>query len=89
MRAIGAGNGATGASNIDVYPFIVCGQDSVYDVALRGEKAIDIIHNPIGQNSKSDPLNQRGYVGAKFWAASKIVNGGWMGVIEAGSKALT
>lgn len=85
----GAAVGATGldsttGSNIDVYPFIVMGEDAVFDVALRGMNSLDVIHIPHTREDKSDPLKQRGYVGAKFWDAVKIVNGGWMGVIEAG-----
>lgn len=79
---------STGASNIDVYPFIVMGEDAVYDVALRGLNSFDLIHIPHNTKDKSDVLQQRGYVGAKFWDAVSIVNGGWMGVIEAGRTAL-
>tara|TARA_R110002096_G_scaffold210340_2_gene397662 strand:+ start:378 stop:1427 length:1050 start_codon:yes stop_codon:yes gene_type:complete len=70
--------------NVDVYPFIVCGQDAVYDVALRGLNSIDPYHIPHTTRDKSDPGGQRGYVGASFYSAVLIVNGGWMGVIEAG-----
>ncbi len=85
----GALVGATGltsttGTSIDVYPFIIMGENAVYDVALRGSNSFDVTHLPISQMSKSDPLNQRGFVGSKFYAAVKIVNGGWMGVIEAG-----
>lgn len=75
---------SSGGSNIDVYPFIVMGEDACYDVALRGLNSFDVIHIPHTREDKSDPLKQRGYVGAKFWAAVAIVNGGWMGIIEAG-----
>lgn len=85
----GAPIGSTGlysttGSSIDVYPFIVFGEDAVYDVALRDMNSFDVIHIPHNTPDKSDPLKQRGYVGAKFWCAVAIVNGGWMGVIEAG-----
>lgn len=83
--AVGAtGLYSTGAANIDVYPFIVCGEDAVYDVALRGLNSFTPYHIPHTQRDKSDPGAQRGYVGGDFWAAVLIVNGGWMGVIEAG-----
>lgn len=83
--AASAGTGlfSTGGSSLDVYPFIVMGEDAVFDVALRGMNSFDVIHIPHNREDKSDPLKQRGYVGAKFWSAAKIVNGGWMGVIEA------
>lgn len=85
----GAAVGSTGlvsttGTTVDTYPFIVMGQDAVYDVALRGLNSFDVIHLPHTKHDKSDPLGQRGYVGAKFWCAVSIVNGGWMGVIEAG-----
>lgn len=84
----GAAVGATGlvdtGGNIDVYPFMVMGEDAVYDVALRNMNSFDLIHIPHNSEDKSDPLKQRGYVGAKFWSAVAIVNEGWMGVIEAG-----
>jgi N4-gp56 family major capsid protein len=75
---------STTGTSADVYPFIIMGEDAVYDVALRGMKSFDLNHIPHTTLSKSDPLNQRGYVSCKFWAAATIVNGGWMGVIEAG-----
>lgn len=86
----GAAVGSTGlvsttGSNIDVYPFLVMGEDAVYDVALRGMNSFDTIHIPVGKEDKSDPLKQRGYIGAKFYSAVAIVNAGWMGVIEAGT----
>lgn len=79
---------STGASTVDVYPFIVCGEESTYDVALRGMNSFTPYHIPHTQRDKADPGAQRGYVGADFWAAVLVVNGGWMGVIEAGVSAL-
>lgn len=88
--ATAAGTGLyTTGTKVEVYPFLVMGEDAVYDVALRGMNSFDVIHLPHSQADKSDPLKQRGYVGAKFWSAVAIVNGGWMGVIEAGVSALT
>jgi N4-gp56 family major capsid protein len=95
----GAAVGSTGlvsttGASIDVYPYLVMGENACYDVALKmvegsSRKPIDVIHLAHNLPSKSDPLGQRGYVGASFWAAVKVVNGGWMGVIEAGTRALT
>ena len=48
----------------------------------------DVTHLPFKQKDKSDPLGQRGYVGAAFWSAALVVNGGWMGVIEVGRTSL-
>src|SRR3990167_3822989 len=72
------------ASNIDVYPFIVVGEDAWGQVALRGVDSMDAWHIPTGQRDKSDPGGQRGYVGALYWHVAVILNQGWMAVIEAG-----
>ena len=80
---------STGASTIDVYPFMVMGEDAVYDVALRGLNSFTLTHLPHNKPDKSDPGGQRGYVYGGFWGAASVVNGGWMGVIEAGVSALT
>lgn len=82
--AVANGLLTTNGTNVDVYPFMVMGEDAVYDVALRGNNSFDMHHLPHTQIDKADQLGQRGYVGAKFWCAVVIVNGGWMGVIEAG-----
>lgn len=83
----GAAVGTTGLysttlSNLDVYPMIICGEDAVFDVGLNLN--FDVIHIPHTVQSKEDPLNQRGYVGAKFYSATLVTNNGWMGVIECG-----
>ena len=75
---------STGASTVDVYPFMVMGEDAVFDVDLRGMNSFSMTHLPHNKPDKSDPLSQRGYVGCTFWTAVLIANGGWMGVIEAG-----
>lgn len=77
------------ASNIDVYPFIICGEDAVFDIALKGEDSFDMNIVPHTQIDKNDLLGQRGYCGASFWSAVGVVNNGWMAVIEAGVSALT
>lgn len=85
--AAGAAVGSTGlesagASNVDVYPFLVVAQKALYDVALNTN--FDVNHEPANRKSKADLLGQRGYVSAVFWSAAKVVNNGWCGVIEAG-----
>lgn len=79
ILAGGASVGSTGlvsagASNVDVYPFIVIAADAWANVALRGMESFDVIHIPHSQKDKNDPLGQRGYVGASFWSASFIQN---------------
>lgn len=65
---------STGAANVDVYPFIVIAADAWANVALRGMESFDPIHIPVGQKDKSDPLGQRGYIGAKFYSAAFVQN---------------
>jgi N4-gp56 family major capsid protein len=89
--AAGADIGATGLSGtakVDVYPFIMVGEDAYGQVALRGVDALDPTYIPTGQKDKSDPLGQRGYVGAKFYMECTMLNEGWMAVAEAGVTAL-
>lgn len=83
----GAAIGATGlkaadATTIDVYPFLICAEDAVFDVALNTN--FDVTHLPASTKTKEDVFGQRGYVGAIFWSAAKVVNNGWCGVIWAG-----
>ena len=80
--------GLSGTTNIDVYPFIVVGEDAWGQLALRGMESIDPTYIPPGQKDKSDQLGQRGYVGAKFYMACTLLNEGWMAVAEAGVTAL-
>ena len=74
---------STGGSTVDVYPFIVVAGDAWGDVALRGMDSFDVTQIPHTQKDKTDPLGQRGYIGAAFWSAAFIQNDGWMGVLEA------
>lgn len=84
----GASTGSTGlfssGTKVDVYPYIVTGADAWGQVALRGDNSLDPTYIPAGEKTKSDPLGQRGFVGAKFYFACKLLNEGWMAVIEAG-----
>lgn len=88
----GAAVGATGlqatSSYVDVYPCIVVAEDAWGDVALRGAESFDVTYIPPGTKSAGDPLGQRGYIGAKFYSAAKILNQGYMAVVFAGTPAL-
>jgi N4-gp56 family major capsid protein len=79
---------STGAANIDVYPVIVCGEDAWGQVALRGENAIDPTFIKPGNKDSGDPLGQRGYIGAKTWFTSVMLNQGWAAVVECGTPSL-
>ena len=87
--AVGAtGLSSTGGANVDVYPFIVVGEDAWGQLALRGLDAIDPTYIQPGVKDKSDPLGQRGYVGAKFYMSCVLLNEGWMAVGENGVSSL-
>lgn len=90
----GAAVGVTGLYSttgalVDTYPFIVCGEDAWGQVALRGADSIDPTYIPPGQKDKSDPLGQRGYIGAKFYFNCTTLNEGWMAVVHAGVTNIT
>lgn len=85
----GAAVGTTGlnsttGTNVDVYPTIVMAQNAFADLALRGSNGFDYTNLKPNQKDKSDIMGQRGYVGAKFYAASFIQNDGFMAVAEVG-----
>ena len=82
--AAGTGLVTTASSAVDVYPHIVCCEDAVFDVALKGDSPFDLTHIPHKTKTKDDPFGQRGYVGASFWSAVLVANNGWIGVVEAG-----
>lgn len=87
--AVGAtGMVSTGAVNIDVYPVIVAAEDAWGQVALRGRESIDVTFIPPSQKDKSDPLGQRGYIGASTYFTAKVLNDGWMAVAEVGVSVL-
>lgn len=87
--AVAASTGLlTSGTKVDVYPFIVCGEDAWGQLALRGSNSVDPTYIPPGTKDKSDPLGQRGYVGAKFYMNCVLLNEGWMAIIEAGASDL-
>lgn len=79
---------STGGTAIDVYPVVVCGEEAWGQVALRGAAAMDVTWIQPGTKDKSDPLGQRGYIGAKAYHACVILNQGFMALIEAGTPNL-
>lgn len=87
--AVGAtGLFSTGGSNIDIYPMIVVGEDAWGQVALRGADSIDVSYIPPGQKDKNDPLGQRGYIGAKTYMTSLVLNNGWGALVWVGTPSL-
>src|SRR5574343_535470 len=87
----GAATGSTGllssGTKVDIYPVIVTAEDAWGQVALRGSNSLDVSYIPPGQKDKNDPLGQRGYIGAKFYFTSLVLNQGWMSVAWVGTPA--
>src|SRR5574343_547968 len=87
----GAATGSTGllssGTKVDIYPVIVTAEDAWGQVALRGSNSLDVSYIPPGQKDKNDPLGQRGYIGAKFYFTSLVLNAGWMSVAWVGTPA--
>lgn len=79
---------SVGASAVDVYPFIVIGEDAWGQVALKGMSAIKPVVLKASQTNHANPLGQFGYVGASTWFATVRLNDAWMARIEAGVTAL-
>jgi len=79
---------SVGAANVDVYPFIVIGEDAWGQVALKGMSAIKPVVLKASQTNHANPLGQFGYVGASTYFATVRLNDAWMARIEAGVTAL-
>ena len=75
-------------ANVDVYPFIIIGEDCWGQVALKGMGAIKPIVLKASQTNHANPLGQFGYVGASTWFATVRLNDAFMARIEAGVTAL-
>jgi N4-gp56 family major capsid protein len=79
---------SVGAANVDVYPFIIIGEDAWGQVALKGMSAIKPVVLKASQTNHANPLGQFGYVGASTWFATVRLNDAFMARIEAGVTAL-
>lgn len=73
-----------GAANVDVYPFLVIGEEAWAQVALRGYRALTPTVLRAGERNHANPMGQFGYVGCSTWFASVRLNEAWMLRIEAG-----
>lgn len=78
--AVGSGFKSTGASNNDVFPIIIVGQDAYACVELAS--ASEVIYNPQSKSDKSDPLNQFATLGWKAMCGSLILNDSWIYRLE-------
>ena len=71
---------AVGGAANDVYPLIFIGRSAFAQVPLKGSKAVEMFVWTGGD--KSDPLNQRDVVGAKYWFTAVRLNENWLYRIE-------
>jgi N4-gp56 family major capsid protein len=71
-----------GASNVDVYPFIVVAASAWGQVALKGMNAITPTVLKAKTISHANPLGMFGYVGASTWFNAVVVNPAWLLRIE-------
>ena len=79
---------SVGAVNVDVYPFIIIGEDAWGQVALKGMSAIKPVVLKASQTNHANPLGQFGYVGASTWFATVRLNDAFLARIDAGVTAL-
>lgn len=77
-----------GGTSIDVYPFIIIGEDAWGQVALKGMSAIKPVVLKASQTNHANPLGQFGFVGASTWFATVRLNDAFMARIEAAVTAL-
>jgi N4-gp56 family major capsid protein len=77
-----------GGANVDVYPFIVIGEDAWGQVALKGMSAVKPTVLKSTAINHANPLGQFGYVGASTWFGAVRLNEAWMARIECGVSAL-
>lgn len=79
---------STSGTYADVYQVIVGSQDAWGHVGLNlGKGSVTAL--PVGQRDKADPHGQRGFVGAKWYYNSVILNDLQMAVFEVAALALT
>jgi len=68
-----------------VYLDMVFGKDAYATVSVQGKGGIQTIIKPLGSAGAADPLNQRGTIGWKCMAGSRILNNTYMVRVEGGS----
>ncbi|APB99026.1 N4-gp56 family major capsid protein [Polynucleobacter asymbioticus] len=77
-----------GGSNVDVYPFLILGEQAWGQVALKGMGAITPTVLQAKEKNHANPLGQFGYVGASFWFNAVRLNEAWTARIEASVTSL-
>lgn len=77
---------ANGAA--DVYPFVALSEECYGDVMLRGMDSFKVYARGASEDSKDDPLAQRGYIGAKTYFTAVRLNELQMAVGEVACSVL-
>lgn len=81
---------STSGSEADVYATMYFGKDAYGVVPLKGRGSIEPIMIPVNSGpQKADPLNQRGYVGAKHYFTAVRLNESWMARAESAATAIS
>jgi len=70
-------------SNVDVYPYLVIGEDAWGSIALKGMSAISPTIIPSNVKNHANPMGLFGYVGASCWYNAVRLNEAWTIRIEA------
>jgi N4-gp56 family major capsid protein len=73
------------AGALPVYLDMVFGKDAYATVSVKGKGGIQTIIKPLGSGGATDPLDQRGTIGWKCMAGSRILNNTYMVRVEGGS----
>jgi N4-gp56 family major capsid protein len=76
---------------IDVYQVLVAGSDAWGSITMKNAGGLassnDVSVLLPGDKDKNDPAGQRGYVTAKNWFNSIVVNSDWVAVVNVGTTA--
>ena len=67
---------------LDVYLNIIFGKDAYASVSVKGKGGVQTIIKPLGSSGTADPLDQRGSIGWKAMAGSRILNNTYMVRVE-------
>ncbi|MBF0309235.1 MAG: N4-gp56 family major capsid protein [Magnetococcales bacterium] len=78
---------SSSGTSADVYPVVFFAREAYAYISLKANMglnnaSIEPIIIPVDMMSKSDPLNQRGFVGSKWRFGAGILNEAWMARLE-------
>ena len=81
---------SAGASNVDIYPFIIMAESAVGHVSLKGHGYSGVTPTviPASVKNHANPSGMFGYVGADFWYSCVRLNENWLTRLESGVTSL-